>query len=149
MGNDGICGECGAGNLPVAHFCCQCGHPLDASPRTVGRAPHPAPANVAAGYRKCDRAADLYFKIGSAWGGTRLLGTENLGITIFNAGYGLEQVEFWVTGVNAEGQGVFGCRQNLASMPRRAEVSFEVPSYEISEPPSDVRVELISAVYSR
>ncbi|MCB9852615.1 MAG: zinc ribbon domain-containing protein [Phycisphaerales bacterium] len=149
MGNDGICGECGANNVPVAHFCSQCGQPLDASPRTVGRTPHPVPANVPEGYRKCDRAADLHFKVGSAWGGTRLLGTENLGITVFNAGYGLEQVEIRVTGQNSEGRDVFEFRQVLASVPRRAELSFEVPSYEISEPPSDVRVELISAVYSR
>ncbi|MCA9255528.1 MAG: zinc ribbon domain-containing protein, partial [Phycisphaerales bacterium] len=121
MGRDGVCGECGAENLPVAHFCCQCGAPLDSAPRSVGRARHPAPSAVPEGYHACDRAADLYYRIGSAWGGRRLLGTENLGISIFNAGYALEQLEVRVIGVNAVGRTVFDFPQKLASAPKGAE----------------------------
>lgn len=148
MGNDGICGECGAGNLPVAHFCSQCGQPLDASPQTVGRIRHPSPAAIPAGFEKCQLAADLYFRVGSAWGGTRLLGTENLGISIFNAGYSLKHVELRVEGLDRQGRRVFDFLQKLSESPRRAEMSFEVPSYEISEAPDRVVVHLVSAEYS-
>lgn len=149
MGTDGVCGECGADNVPVAHFCSQCGYPLDASPRTVGRVSHPSPAVVPEGYRKCGLAADLYYRVGSVWGGSRLLGTENLGISIFNAGYGLADVELRVEGLSRHGDPVFDFRQKLSTLPRRAEVSFEVPSYEITEPPAEVRVDLASAAYGR
>lgn len=147
MGNDGVCGECGASNVPVAHFCSQCGHPLDASPQTVGRVAHPSPTAVPEGYRKCGLAADLYYRIGSAWGGSRLLGTENLGISIFNGGYSLKEVELKVQGLDSSGDALFEFRQKLTELPRRAEMSFEVPSYEINEPPADIQVDLVSAAY--
>lgn len=149
MEQEGVCGECGAGNLPVAHFCSQCGRPLDASPQTVGRVAHPAPSAVPDGYRKCDMAADLYFSVGSAWGGTRLLGTENLGVSIFNAGYSLKNVELRVEGRDGLGHCVCEFCHKLADAPRRAELSFEVPSYEISDAPAVVTVTLVSAEYSR
>ena len=148
MGNDGVCGECGAGNLPVAHFCSQCGQPLDASPQTVGRVAHPSPAAVPPGFEKCERAADLYFRVGSAWGGSLLLGTENLGVSIFNGGYSLKHVELRVEGLDSSQRRVFEFRQKLTDLRRRAELSFEVPSYEISESPASVRVHLVSAEYS-
>jgi len=149
MGNDAHCSECGAGNVPVAHFCSQCGEPLDASPRTVGRVSHPAAARVPEGYGRCNRAADLYFRAGSAWGGARLSATENLGISIFNAGHGLQDVVLVVPGVAKAGNCVFEVRQELAAVARRAEVTFEVPSYELSDTPFDLRVELASAEYDR
>jgi len=133
--------------VAVAHFCAQCGCPLDDSPQTVGRVGHPTPAAVPTGFRRCDLAADLYYRMGSAWGGTRLLGTENVGVAVFNAGYPLRQVEFIVEGLDAAGASIFRLRQKLGRLPRRAETVFEVPSYELTDATADLRVELASAEY--
>ncbi len=142
-----VCPECSAANPPIAQFCARCGRALVGARSTVGRVAHPAPATPPSGYRPCDEAADLYYRVGSAWGGARLLGTENVGITIFNAGYGLCHVELLVRGLDAAGNTMFQVRQKLAELPRRAETEFEVPSYEMSDAPHDLRVVFVTAEY--
>lgn len=145
--SDSACSECGAGNLAVAHFCGKCGRPLDNSPQTVGRVAHPTPAAVPSGFQRCDQTADLHYRLGSAWGGARLLATENVGVTVFNAGYALRRIELVVEGLDARGKSLFRLRQTLDRLPRRSEMAFEVPSYELADGTANLRVELVSAEY--
>ena len=83
----------------------------------------------------------------SAWGGARLLGTENVGVTLFNAGYPLRAVELIVEGVDDAGKSLFRLRHLLDRLPRRTEMEFEVPSYEMADDTANLRVELASAEY--
>lgn len=144
---DGRCSRCGGVNVELAHFCAQCGGPLDASPGTVGRAPHPNPIAVPGGYRCCRRAVDLHFRAESVWGGARLLGTETLGLLLFNAGYALRNGVLQIDGADESGKVLFSVEHPIERLPRGIETKIEIPSYEISEPAADLVVTLVSAEY--
>lgn len=144
---DRTCPDCGARNLAVAQFCARCGSAIAVGPATVGRAPHPSPAPVPEGYRRCGQATDLYYRVGSAWGGERLLGTENIGIYLFNAGYPLQEVRLRVDGLDAGGKAVFSVEPAVERLPPGEVVWIEIPSYEIAEPAEELRVTLVSAEY--
>ena len=144
---DPRCPHCGAENLSVARFCARCGHAIAAGPNTVGRAAHPSPEAVADGYRKCDRSADLYFRTESAWGGSRLLATENLGLVLLNAGYPLKEAVLRIEGLNGSGQALYEVEHTVEQLPRGKETTVEIPSYEMTEPANDIRVSLVSAEY--
>lgn len=144
---DGRCSQCGVVNVEPAHFCAQCGGPLDASPGTVGRAPHPNPIAVPGDYRCCRQAVDLYFCDESAWGGPRLLGTETLGLLLFNTGYALKHGVLKIDGVDESGKALYSVNHPIEHLPRGIETKIEIPSYEISEPATDLVVTLVSAEY--
>ncbi len=97
---------------------------------------------------RVQRAADLYYRHRSAWGGSRLIGTETLGIEIFNAGYGLRSVVLSLEGVDETGRRLFQLEQKADSIPRGEITTIEIPSYEIPEPSSGVIVALVSAEYA-
>lgn len=141
------CPRCGSASPSVGHFCPQCGLALDATSASVGRAPHPNPVAIPDGYRPCQRAFDLHFRTQSAWGGTRLLGTENVGLSLFNAGYPLQTVVLNVEGLDESGQVLFSVEEAIESLPRGREVEIEIPSYEITEPAREISVTLVSAEY--
>lgn len=142
------CPQCGADNLSPAHFCAHCGTALDSSPGTVGRAPHPDPLSPPPTSRRVAGAADLHFRIESAWGGSRLLGTENLGLLLLNGGYPLCGVVLKVEGLDPAGNALFAVEHELKHLPRGEEVRIEIPSYEISEPAQEWRVTLVTAEYA-
>lgn len=148
MRNRGVCRDCGHANTEMAHFCGQCGEPLDASPPTAGQARHPNPVYVPKGFERVQRAADLYYRHSSAWGGSRLIGTETLGIEVFNAGYAMKNAVLSIEGVNDAGRRLFSARHAAVDLPRGETTKIEVPSYEIPEPSSDVIVALVSAEYA-
>lgn len=144
---DRTCRDCGARNLAMAQFCARCGSAIAVGPATVGRAPHPNPAPVPEGYRRCGQATDLYYRVGSAWGGSRLLGTENVGISLFNAGYPLENARLRVDGLDDSGKRLFSVEPSVEFLPQGEAVEVEIPSYEITEPAEELNVTLVSAEY--
>lgn len=148
MPGSGVCSSCGRGNVAVAEFCRFCGQPLGDSPATVGRVSHPNPISTPDGYRRVNSSADLYFQVGSAWGGRRLLATENLGLTFFNAGFSLKEVEISVDGYDKSGGRLFELPRAVESLDRGERLSIEVPSYDIPEPPHEVDVRLVEAKYA-
>ncbi len=100
------------------------------------------------GFEPCRDAADLFFRWGAAWGGTLLLGTEGLGITLFNGGYPLCNVDFDVVGQNDAGREVFRVQTSLPELPRGVETMAEIPSYELpDEAASRLIVSLASAEF--
>ncbi len=141
------CPQCGATGTGVARFCGQCGRPLESDPAMIGRVRHPHPAAPPEGFRRCERAEDLYFRTESAWGGERLLGTEGLSLVLWNAGFGLIEVTFEIEGLSKAGDSVFLVQHAVAALPRRHETAVEIPSYEITRPAESLRVTLESAAY--
>jgi len=99
------------------------------------------------GYRCCQRAVDLYFRDESAWGGSRLLGTEPLGLLLFNTGYALRNGVLQVDGEDESGKALYSVEQPIERLPRGIETKIEIPSYEITEPAANLVVTLVSAEY--
>ena len=148
MPNAGTCPKCSKGNVALAEFCAGCGFPLGNSKATVGRVPHPNPLPVPDGFRKVAAAADLFFGVQSAWGGKRLLATENLGITLLNVGYGLQELAIKIEGFDRAGRRIFEIERRMPLLQRGHRVEIEVPSYEIPDPPEAVDVRLVRAEYA-
>ena len=121
---------------------------MSVDPQTCGRVPHPAPLTAPPDFRRCEGAADLCYQIEASGGGSVLLGTEGFDVTVFNGGYPLESVVLKVDGLGAQGQSVFSVELSSDRLPRGEEVTLELPSYEISEPASDLSVALVSAEYA-
>jgi len=142
------CLQCGATGTAAARYCGQCGRPLEADSALVGRVRHPRPATPPAGFRRCERAENLYYRSESAWGGDRLLGTEGLSLVLWNAGYALTDVVFGIEGLSASGDSVFQLTHAVAALPRGEETTEEIPSYEIDRPAESLRVTLESAAYA-
>lgn len=95
-----------------------------------------------------ERAADLYFRTESAFGGRTLIGTETLGIVLFNGGFDLRNTVVRIAGQSACGTEVLDVEKCVEALPRGLETRIEVPSYEIHEPIANVRVTLVSAEYA-
>lgn len=145
------CPRCDRRNPDEALYCASCGLPQrawDGGPPVAGRVRHPEPRAAPDGFQRVGDALDLYYRVGSAWGGRRLLDTENIGIAVFNAGFALENAVLAVRGENAAGRAVFDVELTAAALPRGAETLVEVPSYEISEPPVQVRAALVAADFA-
>lgn len=145
---DRTCPHCGVSNLSVAHFCARCGQPLGAGPNTAGRARHPSPLAPPEGFRRCERATDLYFQTEAPSGGQRLLDTEGVKVLLFNGGYSLCEVVVRVEGLDDEGMTQFSVDQSVDELPRGREKTFEIPSYAISRPTNRLAVTLVRAKYS-
>lgn len=96
----------------------------------------------------CEQAADLYWRLESAFGGEPLIGTESLAVVMVNGGYALRNAVLQVDGVDSAGHAVFALQKEAPELPRGAEVRIEIASYEISEPVAKVRVSLVSAEYA-
>jgi hypothetical protein len=140
MGNSPVCGHCQAPNRATASYCARCGQSLKGSPRqAVGTSPSGEQ------WRKCDNAADLKYRWCSAWGGSPLLGTENLAITLVNQGRTLRDLTVEIRGVDRNAAQLFALRQEIERLDSGQEATFELPSYEISDETRDVTLSLISA----
>ena len=144
------CPRCRVECSKAARFCSQCGMALVSGPgaREPGRIAHPQPVPEPSGFHACADAAGLYFGWESAWGGRPLVGTETLHLTLFNAGYGLCLVEVAVTGVNQRGREVAVGRYFVEDLPRGRVTGLEVPSYDIREPLTEIRVALVRAEFA-
>ncbi len=148
MSDEQRCSQCGASNLDVARFCARCGGPMTVEPQKCGRVPHPAPVTAPPDFRRCEGAADLCFQVEASGGGSVLLGTEGFDVTVFNGGYPLASIILMVEGLDAQRQPLFSVELSSERLPRGEQVTLELPSYEISEPASDLSVALVSAEYA-
>lgn len=147
MQTERICGECSGRNVGAGDFCRHCGKPLNPAHSTAGRAVHSAPLPVPSAMSPVENAANLFFRIESAYGGPILIGTESLGIILFNGGFELRSVVIRVEGRSKNGARVLDLEKTIDHLPRGRETSVEVPSYDIHEPLHGVRVSLVSAEY--
>lgn len=93
-------------------------------------------------------AMDLYFRVESAWGGTRL-GSESLSLSVFSGGHSLESVTVEISGIGDADGRAFRVRQEVERLPRGEMVRVEVPSYELPDDPRELSVALVSADVSR
>jgi hypothetical protein len=144
------CPRCKRVNRAVARFCAHCGLALAAGldgSCEAGRIRHPQPLTPAEGFEPCQQAADLYFRREAAWGGQPLLGTESVGVILFNAGYPLQEVVLELRGEDEKGKRLFAVEQTVELLPRGEEVGVEVPSYELPAPLRALSVSLLSAEF--
>lgn len=144
------CPRCRTWNPDVARFCRNCGLGLEIGAEGVlgaGRAPHPDPLPCPDGFGPLLQAAHLYFRWEATGGGTPLLGTEPLALSLFNGGYELRQVVLRVCGTDRKGQPVFQLDREIEEWPRGQLVPLEIPSYELPDRVHGLHVELISAEF--
>ncbi len=146
------CPRCRADNRPQARFCARCGLSLSPSPGgslVPGRVRHPEALPAPEGFSPCGDAANLYFRWESAWGGSPLLGTESLRVTLFNGGYPLSAVVLRLEGRDGTGAEVFAIEHTAEQLSRGQEMNIEIPSYEIPAPAQELAVSLISAAFDK
>ena len=144
------CPRCQSVNRPVARFCANCGLALGTGldgPSEAGRIRHPEPLAPPEGFELCQQAAELYYHLEAAWGGERLLGTESIGVVLFNAGYPLQEVVLNVRGADDSGKELFSVEHAVQDLPRGEQVKIEVPSYELPAPMRVLSVSLVSAEF--
>lgn len=144
------CPRCHESIRPKARYCARCGLFLEAAPGqalVAGRVCHPCPLAPPDGFEPVQEAADLFFRCESAWGGERLIGTESIGVILFNGGYPLAEVALKVCGQDEAGAELFAENHEVDALPRGKEVKIEVPSYELPAPTRRLAVCLISAEF--
>lgn len=145
-----ICPRCRSLNRPAARFCASCGlslAPGSAGALAAGRIRHPRPLPAPEQFEPCAEAVDLFFRWEAAWGGRVLLGTEGIGVVLFNGGHPLQQVVLKVRGRDEQGGGLFAVEQTVPELPRGEQVRIEIPSYELPAPVRAVSVALLSAEF--
>lgn len=145
----GSCPRCGNVNRGVARYCAQCGLALSAGEsgsREAGRVARPDALAVPEGYARVERSADLYYRLESAWGGRRLLDTENIGLVVFNAGYPLRHVLLRVRS-GGGARGTYEGAYTAAVVPTGVPTLIEIPSWDMPTSVSNVTVELAGAEF--
>ena len=145
------CPRCDRANRGEARFCAHCGLPLfdeHGGPVRGGRLRHPYPEPPPAGFEPCADAVELYWRSESSFGGQRLIGTEGIGVKLFNGGYPLKEATFLIRGQDRNGREVFAGEFDARVLPRGREVTIEVPSYELPDSIRSVRVSLKSAAFA-
>lgn len=140
------CPRCRAILPSHARYCPRCGLPQGAA-AVAGRVGAPDPRPAPAGFSACDDAVQLYFRAESAYGGRPLIGTEGLRIELFNAGYGIAEVEVELLALDAGGTELFSRRCSVDALPSGQTRAVELPSYELPSPIADIRVRLVSAAF--
>jgi len=146
------CPRCMTRNPAGARFCRRCGLEIgekasvESKPPEPARHPHTLPPPN--GFRAVEGVADLYYTWKAAWGGSMLLGTETIGVVLFNGGHPLEEVVLDICGTDPQSKPVFAVERTLDELPRGREVTVEVPSYEMPAPASDLVVRLLSGRYA-
>ncbi len=144
------CPRCHNSNRDIAHYCSRCGLRLEVGAsgvRGAGRVTHPDPLAVPDGCVPILDAADLYFHWEAASGGTPLLGTETLSVTVFNAGYSLCDLILRIHGTDADGQDVCAVTRELAELLRGASTDIEIASYDLPAPVRGLHLELVQAEF--
>ena len=142
------CPRCRFQNRPPAKFCASCGLSLapgvDGS-HDPGRVAQPQPAAPPAGFNPCANAAQLYFSWESSLGGSTLIGTEGLQVSLFNAGYGLVEATLSLRGEGRDSAIVLEREYSVEQLPRGQIVTLEVPSYDLGGPLRVLRATLVAA----
>ncbi|MFH1419342.1 MAG: hypothetical protein ABII12_13795 [Planctomycetota bacterium] len=115
---------------------------------TLASASHPDPLDPPAGFRAVGGMPGLFYRWEAAWGGAMLLGTETIGVAVFNGGYALADVVLRICGLDATGEEVFCLDVSRDALPRGRETTIEVPSYEVPAPASGLTVSLVSGRYA-
>lgn len=144
------CPRCKRPLAEAAKFCAFCGLAIgDASATELdaGCVEHPDPLAVADGYEPWQQSRDLYFKRQSAWGGTRLIGTEPIELTLWNSGYPLRDVTYEVRAANKHGGAPYVGTYELEHFPRGTEIVIEIPSWELPDAVHSVAVRLVRAEF--
>jgi len=144
------CPRCRTLNPDVAHYCRHCGLLLEDAVgvvRSAGRTRHPAPLTPTEAAAPVGGAAHLYYRWQPVGGGTPLLDTEPLVLTVFNGGYSLASVVLRVRGEDQAGRPLFAIHREIEALVRGQSVDLEVPSYELPGPVQALHVELVSAEF--
>ncbi len=144
------CPRCRTLNPDVAHYCRQCGLRLEVAGGAVagaGRIRHPNPLVSAEATAAVAGAAHLHYGRQPVGGGTPLLGTEPLELTVFNGGYDLANVVLRVRGDGEAGRSLFALMREIETLARGQAVRLEIPSYELPGPLHALHVELVSAEF--
>jgi len=109
-----------------------------------GRAEHPRPLASPPEFIRCGDSTDVFFRWAPAWGG-HFLGTEGIGVSLFNGGYPLQHVMLRFRGHDDAGKELFNLTQEVDELPRGREVKIEIASYELPGPPRKLSASLVSA----
>ncbi|MGE3179991.1 MAG: hypothetical protein AB7N71_00025 [Phycisphaerae bacterium] len=144
------CPRCKRSVTASAKFCAYCGLSLTgavAAQPDAGRMAHPEPLATPQGAEPWQQARCLYFKRQSAWGGTRLIGTEPIELTLFNAGYPLRDVRYEVRAVGKRGEPAYQGVLEIEQFPTGVEITVEIPSWELQDAVHSVAVRLLSAEF--
>ncbi|MCG3125499.1 MAG: hypothetical protein CHACPFDD_00322 [Phycisphaerae bacterium] len=143
------CPRCEASNVPAARFCARCGMTLsaDAALLKAGQVRDPTAAAAPSGYRAVGDAANLSYRLESAWGGQRVLGTENLGLVLRNDGYALCDVVLRLRLLDSRGAEMARLEHTVRELGRGVEVREEIPSYDLPDAVHEVELDLISAEF--
>ncbi|QDV90481.1 hypothetical protein RAS2_15600 [Phycisphaerae bacterium RAS2] len=143
------CEGCKESARPGAMYCPRCGEPLKlAGMADSSVAQKPAHSGLKAkspNWQACDNAADVQYRWGSAWGGPRLLGTENIEVAIVNRGRPLRSVVLEVRGRSANGLPPVRMFQEIEELPPNREVRFELASYEMPDEIEELSLSIVSS----
>lgn len=143
------CDRCKESARLAAMYCPRCGEPLKqaemtGSPVAQGQT-LTAPQSKSNAWRACDNAADVQYRWGSAWGGQRLLGTENIEVAIVNRGRPLRSVVVEIRGRSANGLPPVRMFQEIEELPPNREVRFELASYEMPDEIEELNLSIVSS----
>lgn len=144
------CPRCRSDNRGPARFCAHCGLSLTSSlngTNEPGKIRHPQPLPAPAGFAPVTDAADLFYKLESAWGGQRVLDTENIGLLIFNAGYPLREVTIRATAESVSDAKPFAAEYAIAELTRGKSVRLEISSWEMPDSVKTPAIRLGSAEF--
>lgn len=145
------CPRCGISNPDVARFCRRCGLVLKMGargPLGAGRAPHRDPLPPPEGFEPIGSAKNLHFRWQVVGGGTPLLGTEPLELSVFNGGYGLKEVVLRVIGLDESGSALCQLEREISQWQRGATVTLEIASYDLPDRVRGIGVELIKTEFA-
>ncbi len=145
------CPRCGKAVKTEARFCAMCGlslAPGHNNTHAPGTIPHPNASPTPEDHAPVTEAANLFYRTESAWGGKRLLGTENIGVVLINTGYPLRNVIFRVQGFDDKGNELFSVNHEVKHLEQDRPATVEVASYDIPSAPADIRVSLMSAEFA-
>lgn len=129
-------------------FCSRCGLYLEgirSGAARPGCIPHPAPLTPPPGSRPCTGCVDLYVRWEAAWGAPLLTGAEPLRVHLFNAGYPLMHLVLRLRGADTAGQALFDRLETIRGLPRGAEETIEVSSYDLPRTLTGLEVHLDDA----
>lgn len=152
LGSEGaaeaVCEGCGAELRKAARYCPNCGREVGSPSQAASGPVHRNPLRPPTDMCPITSTMDLYFRVESAWGGSRL-GSESLALSVMSCGHSLESAVLEISGIGGPDGRAFRVRQEVERLPRGEMVRVEVPSYELPDEPRELSVALVSADVSR
>ncbi len=113
-----------------------------------GTIAHPHPSPTPENHEPVADATNLHYRTESAWGGQRLLGTENIGVVIHNTGYPLRNVILRIRGFDDKKTEIFSVDSEMKRLETDEPTTTEVASYDIPSAPEGITVSLVSADFA-